>query len=224
MAIAAVQTNPQTDLVASLNGINTSTTTSAQEMSDRFLTLLVTQLKNQDPMNPMENAELTSQLAQMSTVEGVNKLNDGLAALNAQFQASQVIQGASLVGRPVLAEGDALNLSGTGAVGGVVLDSAADSVKVQVLDSTGSVVRTLDLGKQDAGLARFAWEGNDSNGVRLADGAYSFQVQATAAGKTVPSTSYALGEVMSVALNNGAMDVEISGLGNRAMDQIKQIF
>lgn len=224
MAISAVQTNPQTDLVASLNGINTSTTTSTQELSDRFLTLLVTQLKNQDPMNPMENAELTSQLAQMSTVEGINKLNDGLANLNAQFQASQVIQGASLVGRQVLAEGDVLNLSGTGAVGGVVLDSATDSTKVQVLDSTGSVVQTLDLGKQDAGLARFVWDGNDSNGVRLADGSYSFQVQATAAGKTVNSAAYALGSVLSVALNNGVMDVEISGLGNRGIDQVKQIF
>lgn len=224
MSVAAVQTNPQVELLDSLNGKTAGTASAVREMSDRFLKLLVTQLKNQDPMNPMENAELTSQLAQMSTVEGVNKLNDGLAALNAQFRASQVIQGASLVGRQVLAQGDLLDLSGVGAAGGVALGSAADSVKVRVLDAAGGVVRTLDLGSRPAGLARFAWDGLDANGVRLADGAYGFQVQATAAGRNVPGTTYALGSVMSVALNGDALDVEISGLGNRGMSQIKQIF
>jgi flagellar basal-body rod modification protein FlgD len=225
MSISAVQTNPQADLAAALSGTATAAATSSvQEMSDRFLKLLVTQLQNQDPMNPMDNAQLTSQLAQMSTVEGVNKLNDSMDALSTQFRASQVIQGASLVGRQVLAEGNALDLGSAGAVGGVVLDSAADSVKVQILDGNGGLVQTLDLGQQDAGLARFAWDGTDSNGVPLAPGNYSFNVQATAAGKTVTSTAYALGGVQSVALNGDSMNVEVSGLGNRSMDQIRQIF
>ena len=224
MAVAAVS-NPQTDLVGALNGSTSKASqTTVEEMSDRFLKLLVTQLKNQDPMNPLENAELTQQLAQMSTVEGINKLNDGLATLNAQFKASQVIQGASLVGRSVLAEGEALKLTAAGGVGGADLETSADSVKVQILNGNGVVVQTLDMGKQPAGLMRFAWDGTDSNGLRQPDGEYSFKVLATADGKSVTHTAYALGSVMSVALNGDLMDVEISGLGNRGMDQIKQIF
>jgi len=219
MAVTAVQSQYSAEAAASQTA-----SSGVKEMSDRFLKLLVTQLKNQDPMNPMENAELTMQLAQMSTVEGVNKLNDSLDALNAQYRASQVIQGAGLVGRQVLAEGDLLSLTSAGAAGGVGLETAADSVKVQILDAGGGVVRSLDLGDQPSGLARFAWDGRDANGVLLPHGEYSFQVQATAAGKAVATTAYALGGVMSVALNGDTLDVEISGLGNRGMDQIKQIF
>lgn len=225
MAITATSSNPQTDLVASLNTRGTAdSATAVQQMSDRFLKLLVTQLKNQDPMNPMENAELTTQLAQMSTVEGINKLNDGLDALSAQFRATQVLQGTSLVGRNVLAQGDALTLTTAGAVGGVQLDTSADSVKVQVLDANDTVIQTLDLGKQPAGLARFAWDGKDSNGVAQAVGEYSFKVLATADGNNVAHTPYTLGSVMSVSLNDEGVDVEISNLGNRTMDQIRQIY
>ncbi len=202
-------------------GLTGKTATAAQEMSDRFLKLLVTQLKNQDPMNPMDNAELTSQLAQMSTVEGVNKLNESLSSF---VKSSQALQGGSLVGHTVLTEGDVLELTSAGAAGGMELASAADSVKVDVVDSDGNVVKTLDLGKQDAGLVRFAWDGKDKDGVRLTDGEYAFKVQATAAGKDVEATPYGLGSVLSVTLNDSGMTAEVAGLGMRGLDQIKQIF
>jgi flagellar basal-body rod modification protein FlgD len=223
MAVAAVQSTAHTDVINAING-TAQAKSSVQEMSDRFLKLLVTQLKNQDPMNPMENAQLTSQLAQMSTVEGVNKLNDGLAALTAQFRASQVIQGSSMVGHQVLAEGDALTLSNSVAMGGVELKSKADGVKVDIYDAGGSLVRSLDLGKQDAGLARFVWDGKTADGTVLADGNYRFQVTASAAGKSVASTTYSLGQVLSVALKGDALEVEVSGLGNVGMGQVRQIF
>lgn len=225
MNVAATQANYSVDAAAAINGNALGgSISSVQELSDRFLKLLVTQLKNQDPMNPMENAELTMQLAQMSTVEGVNKLNGSLDALNAQFRASQVIQGASLVGHQVLAEGDYLFLANGAAVGGVSLDGKADSVKVGIFDTNGNLVKTLDLGKQDEGLVRFVWDGKDTGGNLLANGDYSFQVAATAGGKDVVATSYALGQVMSVALKDGTMEVEVSGLGNMDMGQIRQIF
>ncbi len=228
MAIAAVQNESAADVYARLNGTSgkkaTEETGSTTELSDRFLTLLVTQLKNQDPMNPMENAELTTQLAQMSTVEGVNKLNTTLDGLVSQFKSNQVMQGAALVGRQVLAEGDALRLGSAGAAGGAGLASKADSVKVKVLDAGGALVQTLDLGKQDAGLVRFVWDGKDAGGVSQAEGDYRFQVEASAAGKPVAASTYALGNVLSVSLNDNEMDVEVSGLGARGLDQIRQIF
>lgn len=224
MTVSAAQSTAWSDQAASINGSQATSTSKVQEMSDRFLKLLVTQLKNQDPLNPMENAELTMQLAQMSTVEGVNQLNDSLDALNAQFRASQVIQGASMVGHQVLAEGDYLPMSNATAVGGMELGSKADSVKVDIFDASGNLVKSLDLGAQDAGLVRFVWDGKGSDGTALADGDYSFQVTASAAGKEVAATTYALGQVLSVALKDDAMEVEVSGLGNLGMDQIRQIF
>ena len=213
-------------LVASLNrGSNTeksTTTTSAtQEMSDRFLKLLVTQLKNQDPMNPMENAELTSQLAQMSTVEGISKLNTTLSALS---RTSQMLQGASLVGHSVLAEGNNLELTTSGAVGGIEFASAADSVKVTIKDEDGNTVKVLDLGKQESGLARFVWDGKSTSGTLQEAGSYSFSVTATAGGKAVTTTSYGLGSVLSVAMNDSDIEAEVSGLGSLTLDKIRQVY
>lgn len=225
MAISAVQNESTASLVASLNGnANSKTTDSAAELSDRFLQLLVTQLKNQDPMNPMDNAEMTSQLAQISTVEGVNNLNATVDGLVSQFKSNQVLQGASLVGRQVLAEGDALTLSAAGAAGGIGLETSADSVKVKVLDGNGAVVQTLDLGAQDAGLVRFVWDGKGADGQAQAEGQYTFKVEAGAADKSVAAATYALGNVLSVSLNGNDMIAEVSGLGDRGLGQIRQIF
>jgi flagellar basal-body rod modification protein FlgD len=228
MAITAVQNEAAASVYSSLNGAastsSTSATGSAAEMSDRFLKLLVTQLKNQDPTNPMQNSELTTQLAQMSTVEGVNKLNSTLDGLVAQFKSNQVLQGAALVGRQVLAEGAALTLGASGAAGGMALDTAADSVKVSVLNSAGAVVQTLDLGAQESGLVRFVWDGQSASGQAQASGGYTFKVDAVAAGKAVTATTYALGSVLSASLNDSNMSVEVAGLGERGLDQIRQIF
>jgi flagellar basal-body rod modification protein FlgD len=225
MAVTAVQNESAASVFASLNSRAAGATASAtSELSDRFLKLLVTQLRNQDPMNPMENAELTTQLAQMSTVEGVNKLNSTLDGLVSQFRSNQVMQGAALVGRQVLADGNALSLGAAGAAGGIGLEAAVDSLRVDIVDGNGATVRSLDLGKQDAGLVRFVWDGRDSAGASLAEGDYTFRVDAGTAGTTVAATPYALGNVLSVSVNANDMDVEVSGLGARGLEQIRQIF
>ncbi|MDP2432473.1 MAG: flagellar hook assembly protein FlgD [Pseudomonadota bacterium] len=213
--------------VAAVQSSTTSTATSgnsAAEIGDRFLKLLVTQLKNQDPLNPMDNAEITSQMAQLSTVEGINKMNDSIASLTAQFNATQALQGASLIGRQVLAEGDQLELGDSGAAGGVNLTAKADKVTIDVLNGDGKVVRSLDLGSLDAGLSRFAWDGLDASGNQMAQGTYSFAVAATAAGNNVDATTYSLAQVLSVSMAAGGLDVELSNLGNLGLDKIKQIF
>ena len=216
-------------LVGKLNGSSgagtSSTSVSAtQEMGERFLKLLVTQLKNQDPMNPMENAELTTQLAQMSTVEGITKMNTTLESLASQFRANQVLQGSALVGRQVMAEGNGLNLTSAGAAGGFDLAKAASQVNVQILNDAGTVVEEIELGKLDAGFHRFVWDGLDAKGALQAQGKYSYRVEAKAGQNDVTATPYALGSVLSVALAQDRMDLEVSGLGMRSMDQVKQIF
>jgi flagellar basal-body rod modification protein FlgD len=219
MSVAAV--NSTTSTTASTGTVNDN---SATAISDRFLKLLVTQLKNQDPMNPMDNAALTSQLAQLSTVEGINKMNDSMTALAAQFQATQALQGASLIGHQVLGQGSTLSLGSSGAAGAVDLASSADQVQINIQNSAGATVRTLNLGQHDAGLDRFTWDGKDTQGNSLAQGNYTYTVTATAAGNAVTATTYALDKVQSVTMNSTGLNVEMSNLGSLGLDKIKQIF
>mgnify|MGYP001338094509 CR=1 FL=1 len=194
------------------------------DLQDRFLTLLVTQLKNQDPMNPMENAELTTQLAQMSTVEGINKLNAGFETLLSGYQSSQTLQAAALIDRIVLAEGDLLALGEKGGAGRVVLDSAVDSLRVRITDSNGNLVRQLDLGAQTEGAVDFAWDGKNAAGEVMAQGEYRFSVEASADGEAVEATAYAIGQVGSVTMAADGLSVDVLGIGPRSLAQIVKIF
>ncbi len=225
MGITATQ-NDQSALLASLNGTSGSTAakSNAAEMEDRFLKLLVTQLRNQDPMNPMENAELTTQLAQMSTVEGINKLNASLETLLAGFQSSQTMQAASLIGRQVLVEGDGIDLNRGLGVAALELAGPADKVTVRILNDYGQEVRSLDLGRQSAGMVQFVWDGKGNTGQAVADGSYWYTVEAERAGTYVDATPLAVTGVRSVLLTNGGVELDTAGLGPRQLSQVRQIF
>ena len=123
-------TNNNAALIASLNGSSGSATkaTTADEMQTRFLNLLVTQLKNQDPLNPMDNSQMTTQLSQISTVSGIEKLNATMEKLLGNYSGSQNMQAAAMIGKTVLTAGKGLELDAGGAVGGIKLDGAADKV------------------------------------------------------------------------------------------------
>lgn len=196
----------------------------AQDIEDTFLTLLVTQLQNQDPLNPMENAELTSQLAQISTVEGIENLNASLEAMLASYASSQVLQAAGLIGHEVLVDGSALQLAAGVAGGAAQLPQTADQVTVKIYDANGNVVQTLALGEQSAGIVEFVWDGSDSAGQTLADGKYSFTVTATADGEYVEATPLSLATVGSVAVQGGTVLLELPGMGEVGLDQVHQIY
>jgi flagellar basal-body rod modification protein FlgD len=197
-----------------------------REVEDRFLKLLVTQLRNQDPMNPMENAELTMQLAQMSTVEGINRLNAGLEALMGSYRASQTLQAAGLIGHQVLVAGDRLALSAEGmAIGGVDLAQAASRVRVGILDAGGAVVRKLDLGSLPAGLSRFVWDGRDDSGAALPlEGDYRFVLDAELDGKPVKATALTLDLVYGVITGGAGVSLELAHKGRLSLDEVRQIF
>jgi len=119
-------------------------TTTSGEMQDRFLKLLVAQMKNQDPLSPMENAEVTSQMAQMSTVSGIEKLNDLMSGLSSSIVSTQVGQAASLLGKTVYAESNKVKIAaGQGSVD-VSIPEGAKDLKLDILDSTGKVIKTIE--------------------------------------------------------------------------------
>lgn len=191
----------------------------ANASQDRFLKLLVAQLNNQDPMNPMDNAQMTSQMAQINTVTGIQQVNETLKSMATQFASLQVLQGTSMVGHDVMVESNTLTRNAGVAGGAIDLGGKADTVKVDILSPGGQVLDTFNLGALEAGRHSFDWDASAYQGT----GEPSFRVTATLAGLPVASTSLARDTVVSVGSENGAMTVQLQGRAAVAYDRIKAI-
>ncbi len=203
---------------ASLSGASTSTKTANEAGSaDRFLKLLVTQMQNQDPLNPMDNAQITSQMAQINTVNGIEKLNTTVAGLNGQFVQMQTLTGASLVGKHVTLQGDRLSVEGGKGVAGFDLSATADHVKVEVLSPAGRVVDTLDLGAQSVGRHSFNW-----TAANVPDGApYRFRVVATAGAAKIENTPLMRDRVDAVNTDGASLVLQTQYNGPVAYRDVK---
>jgi len=217
------QTTGSNNASAAAATSSTAAKIAVDEAQDRFLKLLVTQMKNQDPLNPLDNAQVTSQMAQLSTVSGINKLNDSVGALSTMFQSNQLLQASGMIGRGVLAEGSDLRLAGGKSIGGIELPQAADKVVVTITDKAGDVLQTVDMGAQNAGVLSFQWDGGTDSGDQAADGAYKFSVKAVLGDKAAEAQALSLGIVGSVSVDSQGITLNADGLGALALSKIKQI-
>lgn len=214
------------DASAAANGFSAAgKKDAAKELNDRFLKLLVAQMKNQDPLNPLDNAQVTSQMAQINTVTGINGLNETVGKLLEQFGAMEALQASQLTGRNVLVTGNTMTMDaqGTAAVGGVELTSAASSVKVEIRDGSGALMRSIDLGKADAGVTRFTWDGKTDAGVQVAAGNYTVNVVAKAGTTEVPGTPLMMRKVEAVTRVDGSTQLVLAGGTRIAYGDVKQI-
>jgi flagellar basal-body rod modification protein FlgD len=219
----ATVTGISDDLLAAVNGASTTKTSSA-EAQDRFMTLLIAQMKNQDPLNPLDNAQVTSQLAQLSTVTGIDKLNTTLESLITDMQQTQSLTASSLIGRGVLVEGSRLTLSEGKAVFGVEMLSPADSIKIAIKDAAGNTVRTIDAGSSEGGVIPMVWDGKNDAGAAAADGSYKIEVTATLGAAAAGATALMYGDVASVSSGTGGTTLNISNsVGQTALANIKQV-
>ena len=172
-------TNATTVATAAAQVSSANGTSSAADMESRFLNLLITQLKNQDPLNPTDANQMTAQLSQISTVSGIEKLNASMDKLLASYAGTQNMEAAAMIGKTVLIAGNGLALGGDGALGGISLEGAAERVTVTIKDAAGNTVQTQELGSQTAGLMNFVWDGKSDSGASLPAGNYSFAVKAS---------------------------------------------
>lgn len=211
------------NLLAAMNPSKKAATDSVTETEDRFMKLLIAQMRNQDPLNPLDNAQITSQMAQLSTVTGINKLNTTLESLQASTLASQVLDAAGMIGHGVLVQGSSVTLSGGKAIIGIDLASAAENVKVTVKDATGKTVGTMNLGAQQAGIVPMAWDGSTDSGTKVADGAYTFEAEATSAGKTVAASTLSFGEVASITSTSSGVTLNVPNVGSVRLTDVRQI-
>jgi len=244
----SVANNPVQAAVSQANAASQNLTDSTQE---RFMTLLVTQLRNQDPLNPMDNAQVTSQIAQLSTVNGITQLNNTLLALSGQMDVTNSMQAANLIGKEVLVPGEKIRLGSASAAtssldaaaranaaqnpgadadakiatpAGIDLLAPAASVKVDILDGAGQIVRTMDLGALPEGVHTFTWDGKDEGGAPLADGAYTFKITALNAEKqAVPAQTLTSGKVSSVAYASNGLRIDLGLDGSYSLLDIRKI-
>jgi len=225
--MATVQsTTTGADYLATLGGTASSssrTGTSAADIQDRFLMLLTTQLRNQDPLNPMDNAQMTSQLAQINTIGGIEKLNATLSQMLGIYNEGQAMQAAGMIGKYVLVAGNTLPLYGGVGGGGVSLSEAADQVTISIVDGAGNVVQSQQLGPADAGSVSFSWDGKKSDGTQMADGNYTFRVEAVRGGEKVPANALQLGMVNAVVRNGTTFQLDLGPQGLVGFQDVAQI-
>ena len=199
------------------DGASSSSKADEAGSAERFLKLLVAQMQNQDPLNPMDNAQVTSQMAQINTVNGIEKLNTTVQSLSGQFVQMQALQGAALVGRDVVVAGNQLDVVDGKAQGGFELANAADDVNVEVLSAAGQVIDTLKLGAQTAGLQSFEWsapEGAATNGL-------TFRVSATTGGIKSTPTALMYTPVTAVSTSGNTLQLELGNGKTVAYGDVK---
>jgi flagellar basal-body rod modification protein FlgD len=214
--VAAVSSSTATAATAS----SSIGATSAQDQSDRFLKLLVAQLNNQDPMNPMDNAQMTSQIAQINTVSGIQQLNDSIKSMSAQYTSMQVMQGASMIGHQVVAEGSTMSVNAGVGTAAVSLDADASSVQVQVLTPGGQLIDQFDMGALTAGTHNIQWDASSYS----AGGTPTFSVTAKQGSTSVTATPLVRDTIASVGTDSSnAMSLTLKSGGAIKYDTIKSI-
>ncbi len=191
--------------------------TDPEASQDRFLKLLVAQLNNQDPLNPMDNAQMTTQMAQINTVSGIQELNATLKGMATQAAATQSLQGASLIGREALIDGNKLSFDGTLAKGAVSLDGSASQVYVDIIGTNGNRIDTVDMGPLGPGQHPFEWDAGELNLAGIA----RFEVRASNGSEPVAATPLSRLKVASVSFNAGGFQLQLQNGRSLGYDQVR---
>src|SRR5262245_18550759 len=212
-----------TDL-SGLGLVPPSTQVTGTTSQDTFLTLMMTQLQTQDPMQPLESGEFLSQLAAFETGAGVDGIQTSVGQLNQSLYTSQALQASGLIGRDVLTDGSTATLSADGTISGYVqLPASASPVEVEVKDSNGAVVRTIDLGSQAAGRVPFEWDGMDSSGNPMPPGEYSLACNINIDGAAQAAQISTSAAVQSVTLSGTDILLNLAGGSQIPFSQVTEI-
>lgn len=192
---------------------------------EAFLQLMVTQLKNQDPLNPMENGEFLSQIAQFGTVSGIDELNDSFGGLSASISSDQGLQATNLVGRTVVVpSGEALLSAGGDVRGEILLPASTSSMQLYISDGNGELVKQINLGSQQSGQVSFSWDGLMDDGSYADPGVYQVRAEAVFNGENSGLPTLVQADVDSVTLGGASgLILNLAGLGGYTFGDVQQI-
>jgi len=205
---------------------SSSSSSSASLGADAFMKLMIAQMQNQDPTNPMDNSQFLAQLAQFSTTSGIQDLQKSFSDLAGSLQSYQALQASGLVGRAVLVTSDTAYLPAGGSVyGQTTLDSTTTQLRLGVYDTSGQLVRTVDLGMNAAGTVNFKWDGLDDAGNAVPGGTYTLKAEALVGGKmeALSTDVYAMVDSVNLAAKNRGIELNLAGMGTYELSQVKQI-
>jgi len=193
---------------------------------DQFMQLLIAQLKNQDPLQPQENGEFLSQLAQFDTATGIKDLQDSFNNFSSTMQSTSALQASSLVGRSVLAPGGFAQLeTGSNVTGQVDLSASTTNLNIEIADANGQLVKTIPMGTQGAGEVSFTWDGTDNNGNYLPPGGYRVRATADVGTDQIAQEVLVSAKVDSVTIGQGGqgLKLNLAGLGSIDFSAVKEI-
>jgi flagellar basal-body rod modification protein FlgD len=190
---------------------------------EEFLTLMTAQLKNQDPMKPLEGTEFISQLATFGTVSGVQEMKESMELLATSLRSTQTLNGSSMLGREILVEADSLTHTQGGTVSGELdVPAGTTSLQVRITDSTGAVVREMTLDTAQ-GTRTFSWDGLKTNGQPAESDTYDIEAVATVAGQTGSLPLLLSGRVSSVSIVGTNLMLNTPALGAVDMSDVRRV-
>ncbi|SFM91737.1 flagellar basal-body rod modification protein FlgD [Izhakiella capsodis] len=220
----AVSVNDSSTIAGNTPVSSAASGNSAADLQSQFLTLLVTQLKNQDPTNPMDNSQMTSQLAQINTLSGIEKLNTTLGSISGQLNTSQSLQASTLINHGVMVNGASILVGkGTTTPFGVELAQASTSASATITNANGDVVRSIDLGPLSSGVHTFSWDGTDSSGATVVDGKYTVSIAASNSTGQLSAQPLNYAYVNGVTNGNSGAILDLGTYGTTTLDKVRQI-
>ena len=189
-----------------------------------FLELMIAQISNQDPLEPAKNEAFIAQLAQFSSVEGIQNLNESMDSLVASMRSSQTIDAAGLVGRNVLIPTSQTALNTNGGIGGAIeVDAEVSGLQLEVRNSSGQVVHAQEFGSQRPGALRFNWDGLDSNGSPVEQDFYTVIARGDVDGVQSTFNVNLPDQIVSVSIQEGGLIANLAGGGSVPAQQIREI-
>jgi flagellar basal-body rod modification protein FlgD len=219
MDFSTLNVNSQTAAKTTTAAASAVDKTKEAGSEDRFLKLLVTQMQNQDPLNPMDNAQVTSQMAQINTVSGIEKLNTTVESLSGQFAQMQALQGASMVGRDVVVPGNVMDITNGVGQGGFDLSGPADNVKVEVLAPSGQVVDTMNLGALGSGMQSFDWSAKGATN----DSGLRFRVTASTGSVNSTPATLMRDRVNAINTTGNSFNLELQNAGTVPYSSVRAL-
>lgn len=221
---SAAASNVLADL--SLNKTKKQSSASSELSQEDFFKLMVTELNNQSPLEPMDNSQMLSQMTDINTSKGIESLNKTMEKMNASLLSSQALQASSMVGRTVLLETDKAVLSKDRPIAGTIqLPQTSANVSVSIYDKTGVLVDQIALGEQSAGELEFVWNGKKKDGkTAVPPGQYTFKATADIDGQSKALSTTLSANVNSVSLDKGgSATLNVNGQGGVSISQVRRI-
>jgi flagellar basal-body rod modification protein FlgD len=190
---------------------------------EQFLTLMTAQMKNQDPMKPLEGTEFISQLATFGTVSGVNEMKESMELLASSLRSTQTLNGSTMLGRDILVEADSLTHTQGGTVSGELdVPAGTTQLQVRITDSSGAVVREVTLDTAE-GTRSFTWDGLKTNGQPAESDTYDIEAVATVAGQTGSLPLMLAGRVSSVSIVGTNLMLNTPALGAVDISDVRRV-